>query len=525
MRRLEVTNRHSRLDAPKHAVPRVVLIRPALRVPRGSYSTLACPPLALAYLAGALEQSGIATRVIDAVGEAPRRYSPLAGPRFMALGLTDAEIVERVPPDTTLIGVSCMFSESWPLVRDSIRRLRAAFPEIPIVVGGEHPSALPELTLRQSGAQVCVLGEGEETLVELVAALHDRLPLDGVPGLAFLQDDVLVRTARRQRIRAVASIPRPAWHLVPLEAYLDNGLAYGIGRSRSMPILATRGCPYQCTFCSSPQMWTTRWIAREPDDVLDEMEWAVQRYRVENFDFYDLTAILKKDWLIEFCSKLLERRLGITWQIPSGTRSEALDADVLPLLHQTGVRHIVYAPESGSPSVLQRIKKKVKPERLKASMLAAARAGLSIKCNLIVGFPDETFDEALETVRFCRELAEIDVTDVNIGPFCPYPGSELYEELVREGRLGTLNDDYFDMLAMYSDLSSTRSWSKHMTDRQVTLARFLGMAGFYARAFARRPIRLFELPLNVATGRHRTRLDRALGDMFRRLGDAWTGSA
>jgi radical SAM superfamily enzyme YgiQ (UPF0313 family) len=143
---------------------------------------------------------------------------------------------------------------------------------------------------------------------------------------------------------------------------------------------------------------------------------------------------------------------------------------------------------------------------------------------MIVGFPEETFAEALQTVRFCRELALIGVEDVNIGPFCPYPGSELFEQVVGEGALGEINDSYFDMLAMYSDLSTTRSWSKHMSDRQVTLARFLGMAEFYGLAFLRRPGRLIELPRNVATGRHQTRLDRALGDMLRRAGDSLRAS-
>jgi radical SAM superfamily enzyme YgiQ (UPF0313 family) len=498
----------------------VALVRPPLRVAKASYSTLACPPLALAYLASSLREAGVQTAIVDAVGEAPRRYFKVRDRRFLGLGLTADEIADRISPDTTVIGVTCMFSESWPLTREVTRTLRERLPNRPIVIGGEHATALPELTLRSGVADVVALGEGEETIVDLVRALHAGTPLDDVRGIAFLRKGELVRTPARARIRAIDAIPRPAWDLVPLRAYFDHGLAYGIGRMRSMPILATRGCPYQCTFCSSPAMWTTKWVAREPDDVLDEMEHAIDAHGAENFDFYDLTAILKKEWLIEFCTKMQERRIRVTWQIPSGTRSEALDEDVLPLLAKTGVRHIVYAPESGSPAVLKRVKKRVKLERMMESMATATRAGITVKCNIIVGFPDETFDEALETVRFCRALASIGVTDVNIGPFCPYPGSELYAQLVAEGELSIEGDEYFDMLAMYSDLSHTRSWSKHMTHRRVTLARFLGMAEFYGLAFMRRPRRFLELPRNVVTGRHQTRLDRALGDMFRRVGDS-----
>jgi anaerobic magnesium-protoporphyrin IX monomethyl ester cyclase len=502
------------------ASPHVALVRPALRVARAAYSTLACPPLALAYLAASLRAHDVRVTIIDAVGEAPHQWSKEPDPRFLSLGLSDRELCARIPADVTLIGVTSMFSESWPRTRESLRGLRRAFPGIPLVVGGEHATALPELTLSQSGADACVLGEGEDTIVELVAALENRQPLTGVCGLAYLEEGRLRRTPPRARIRAVAAIPRPAWELLPIEAYLARGLGFGIGRGRSLPILATRGCPYQCTFCSSPQMWTTRWIAREPEDVLDEMEQAVLRFGVENFDFYDLTAILKKEWIVKFCKELVQRKLDVTWQIPSGTRSEALDAETLDHLKRAGVRHIVYAPESGSPAVLARIKKRVKLDRLTASIQAAVRAGLRIKCNFIVGFPDETFEEAMQTVRYCQELARIGVDDVNLGPFCPYPGSELYDGLVRDGRLGTLDDAYFDMLAMYADLGRTTSWSKHMSDRQVVAARHLGMSLFYARAFVRRPSRLLEVPVNVVTGRHRTRLDRALGDMIRRFVDA-----
>src|SRR5262249_38566659 len=138
------------------------------------------------------------------------------------------------------------------------------------------------------------------------------------------------RTAPRQRIRDVDAIPRPAWHLFPVSNYLDGGFTYGVNLGRSMPILATRGCPYQCTFCSSPAMWTTR--------------------------YYALTAIIKRDWILAFCRELERRGLDITYQLPTGTRSEVLDEEVLAALYRTGCRNICYAPESGSPETLARIK-------------------------------------------------------------------------------------------------------------------------------------------------------------------------
>src|SRR5581483_3678726 len=97
--------------------------------------------------------------------------------------------------------------------------------------------------------------------------------------------------------------------------------------------------------CSNPEMWTQRWITRSPQLVLKEMETLIKTYNVENFDFCDLTAIVKKEWTVEFCTRLIQSGLKIQWQFPSGTRSEAIDAEVCELLAKSGCSSLVYAPE------------------------------------------------------------------------------------------------------------------------------------------------------------------------------------
>jgi radical SAM superfamily enzyme YgiQ (UPF0313 family) len=498
-------------------------VKPPIRVPTTAYGTLRCPPIGVAYVAAMLLERGIDVKIVDAVGEAPGQILPRAGSRhFVRVGLTDEEIIARIPADTTVLGVSCMFSEEWPFVRGVIEALRRAFPGVPIVAGGEHITAAPEFSMRDCPAiDACVLGEGEETFAELLESLRAGRPIDGIAGLAYFEDGELRRSAARKRMRDLDAIPWPAWHLVPLANYLDNGHGFGIGRVRSYPILASRGCPFECTFCSNPQMWTTRWYVRDPEDVLDEMGWALETYRVGNFDFYDLTAIVRKDWIREFCERLIERGYNTSWQLPTGTRSEALSDEILPLLYEAGCRYLVYAPESGSPSVLKRIKKKVHLDQMKLSMRQAVAAGLTVKCNFVVGFPGETRQELWETVRFCYELASIGIHDINAGPFCPYPGSELFDRLRVDGRINEIDDDYCDMLAVYADLTRSRSWTEHVSDRELLYFRHLAMGAFYGHAFARRPTRVLSLLRNVYTGRHQTRLDRNIADIL----DRWHGIA
>ena len=117
---------------------------------------------------------------------------------------------------------------------------------------------------------------------------------------------------------------------------------------RTMPILGTRGCPYQCTFCSNPMMWTTRYTMRNPVKVVDEMEWLVKQFKINSVDFMDLTAIVKKNWILDFCRELSIRKLNVTWNLPTGTRSEALDDETLKAIFEAGCTFLSYAPESGS---------------------------------------------------------------------------------------------------------------------------------------------------------------------------------
>ena len=234
------------------------------------------------------------------------------------------------------------------------------------------------------------LGEGEETIVEIANAIDSNSSWLKIPGLVVRDNDKFVKTEKRKRIIKLDEIPKPAWDLVPINKYLDLKLCIGVDRGRTIPMLASRGCPFQCTFCSSPVMWTTRWLARDVKLLVDEIEEYIKKYKIDAVDFYDLTAIVKKSWIIEFCNEVISRNLNFTWQLPSGTRSEAIDEDVTPLLYKSGCRNIGYAPESGSERVLTLIKKKVKLSRMTKSLKSSIKSGMNVKINIMIGFPGET---------------------------------------------------------------------------------------------------------------------------------------
>ena len=450
----------------------------------------AVPPIGPAYITGAAVSSGHNVSAVDAVGEAIDQFTRLAGfDKVVIHGLTFDEIVHRIPKNTEVIGISSMFSAEWPITKEIIEVIRASFPDALIIAGGEHITAAAEFSMMSCKAiDVAVLGEGEDTFVELLDAHGTGRDLTTVDGLMFRHANRFVRTSPRRRIRQVDDIPLPSWSLWPVEKYIDRGLTHGINLGRCMPLLASRGCPYDCTFCSSPQMWTKIWRVRTPELVIDEMKLYIQKYNVTNFDFYDLTAIVKRDWIVKFCDLLLKEGLDITWQLPSGTRSEAIDREVVQKLYKSGCRSMNYAPETGSPIELKRIQKMCKLDRMMESMQGAIEAGIQVKCNIVFGFPGETWSDIRATFKFLVRLANIGVHDVACFPFVPYPGSKLFDQLVKEGKI-RLDDEYFIGLLGYTDIQNSVSYTDIFTSGQLSLMNFAGMSWFYGLAFLRRPSR------------------------------------
>jgi len=200
-------------------------------------------------------------------------FSKAASKEYRGDRLPFDEIVARIPSDTDVIGVSCMFSNAWYPTRDLLVAIRARLPQAWIVLGGEHATACASHVLETCAAvDACVLGEGEHTMLALLACLESGGEAAAVAGVAARRDGRvprggrdLVKSLRGPRIAALDGIPRPAWDLFPIERYIAGQFNHGVVRGRTMPILASRGCPYQCTFCSSPAMWTTKWSARRPE--------------------------------------------------------------------------------------------------------------------------------------------------------------------------------------------------------------------------------------------------------------------
>jgi radical SAM superfamily enzyme YgiQ (UPF0313 family) len=488
-------------------------------MPAFNMADLVVPPLGPAYVAAAVRQAGHQVTLIDAISLAIEQYSKHDHDTLIH-GLTFDEIVERIPIDVDCIGISANFSFEWPVCRDLLKKIRLRFPHTLLIGGGEHVTAVPEFSLMDSPLDVVILGEGEHTTCELLTTYQNRgrEGLSEVPGIAYKDSQDHVRTTTASvRIKDINEIPWPAWDLIPMEEYLSRGYGFGVTRGRSIPVLASRGCPYQCTFCSNPTMWTVRWKTRDPHELLNEIEYLQKTYKATNFDFYDLTMIVRKEWITEFCQAIEDRKMQFTWQLPSGTRSEAIDEEVTNLLYKTGCRNLSYAPESGSKETLAIIKKRVSIPHLMESMHKAVGNGLNVKCNFIFGFPKDRWKNIFESFWAIAQAAWVGIHDIAIWVFVPYPGSELFRDLQAEGKITKMDDEYFYRLAAYADISKTFSYCRALSKQDLLVSRLFGTFLFYFLSWTFRPWRPFQIIYNSISGRLESRSELALRGFLKRV--------
>jgi radical SAM superfamily enzyme YgiQ (UPF0313 family) len=491
---------------------KIVLIRPPAVISDSELRPGASPPLGLAYIAGSLRAASHAVVGIDSVGEALDRFTKVDSiPGVRRQGLSDEEILARVPKDADVVGFSCMFSTEWLVTRGLIAKVREKLPSALLIAGGEHITACPEFSMNSCPAlDCCGLGEGDELFVEFAANARDKSKWKLITGLVFREGENIVRNPGRKRVRDVDNFPWPAWELFPIRNYIEAAAMPGVDIGRSMPMMASRGCPFKCTFCSNPQMWGQLWRARKPENVLAEMMYYIKTYNVSNFDFYDLTAIVQKDWTVQMAQLIIKNNLNITWQLPSGTRSEALDSEVVDLLYRSGCRHIIYAPEHGSDHMLELIKKRINKKAMAISVRGAYKANIKTKANFIVGFPDEQLAHVFSSYLFAIRLAIAGLDDASFFPFSPYPGSALFNRLKDEGHID-MSDQYFANL-----ITNPKSFSKHIPDWLLPILAFIGVALFYLVSFSLRPQRIYHLAKALISKRPKTRLDSALLRVLRR---------
>lgn len=362
-------------------------------------------PTGLGYLNAILRENGFLSRLANLSGVSWREVEAL---------------LRRERP--SLLGISIFTHNRFESLQLATLAKRVN-PSCVTVLGGPHGThAFSSILESHPEVDAVVLGEGEETFLELARAVArgDR-NYDGIFGLAFRRGGE-IHSSRRPPVTDLDALPAPVLHM-------DNAWGCNIPRQLEF-IITSRGCPAACRFCSSPRFWGKGLRFRSPRAMVDEIRAIRDRYGLIYFSLRDDTFTARKDRVIDFCRLLLEEKVHILWNCQS--RVNAVDEEMLLWMRRAGCECVQYGVESGAERILAYLGKRITPEQVHRAAKSTRRAGINLSIYLITGVPGETDEDLEATLKLVNEILP---HDGHVAPLAYYPGTALFEEAVREGRV------------------------------------------------------------------------------------------
>jgi len=378
------------------------------------------PPLSLGWLATQVRNRHAVT-ILDALKE----------------GLSSGEIAHIAADGCFDIVGFQAWSKDIHEIKRTASQIRNNRPESKIIVGGIHPTMLPEGTMRFFGEAIDFgfRGEGEigfPLFVEAVGSKNlDSSGLSGIPGLIW-RDTGEIRVNENAFSEDLDSIGLPAWDLMPPASYPRTPHGAFYRNFPIAPIVVTRGCPFPCTFCSAKEASGARLRKRSLDNVLEELLLHYHRFGVREFQIEDDNFTLDRDYVEQFCRGLQKKEIQMTWSFPNGVRLDTLDSSILKLMKTSGCYALNFGIESGSPRILEMVNKKMTVEKIAQQLHIAHEAGFELGGFFIIGFPTETREEIEQTIDFACSLP---LDRIGVFYFQPFPGTPLYKLLVSQGEI------------------------------------------------------------------------------------------
>ena len=462
------------------------------------------PPIGLAYIAGAFKKAGLNYKLVDCLGEDINRFRKLPeNEKVLIRGLTFEQIITRMPSAPKYFCIGTNYSSDWYFTTQFIKRLKKVYPKSVVILGGENPTAYWDKILKyENDVDFCIIGEGDETIINLLSALKDETcDISSIKGIAFRNKNAeVVKNERPGRLKNLEDF-FPDWEQFPVENYLKNKMAVRNYGRRTMPMIASRGCPYQCTFCNSKNKWGTLQVVRNPDEIIAEMRFLKERYKIEHICLVDLASTANGKWFIEFCKKMIDSGLNLTWEMSSGTRSELLSYENLKLVKKAKNIHLSLSPESGSKRILKLIQKELDPDHIEKVVGNCAKVGIRSKANFVVGLQSQTISEINETYLAALRFAWRGADDIAIYSYVPFPGTEMHNRLIASGviKIDTREEyeAYNMQLSTYSFVAVNKS---HVQKKYpIHILNGLVMLACFFISMIRKPYRIPQFFWNVST--------------------------
>jgi radical SAM superfamily enzyme YgiQ (UPF0313 family) len=368
-------------------------------------------PLGLAYVGAALEKAGFHVEILD-------NYL-LEKP----IDNVKAE-VKRLNPE--IVGITCS-SATYSRCVETAKAIKEALPSCRVVVGGWHPSYEPDSMLQHPEIDYVVMGEGERAMVELashITKVGTARDISAIAGVGYRIGGQIVKNPQKF-INNLDELPFPARHLLPMHLY-ERVIEYlNVRPVDNMNIM--RGCPYNCAFCETRQLWGKTCRSFSPARVVEEIKHLITNYGTKGIYFINDNFTIRKKETEELCSLIRQNNLDIAWVCD--TRADLISRELLKNMKEAGCKTIWFGGESGSPRILEKINKGLTLEQTEHAFKIAREAGIQTACSFMLGIPGETMDDMEATFKFARKL-DPDWCRFNI--FVAVPGSSLYDEVMQK---------------------------------------------------------------------------------------------
>lgn len=387
---------------------KVTFLNPPQTNSKYKFLGVVAPSLGIGYMAAVLEKNGYDVEVLDA----------------SALELTYDEIGEEIlkrNPD--IVSISAL-TPTIGVALDSADKIKQVKPDTIVVLGGYHPTFEYESVLEEPSVDVVVRGEGEYTFLDLVRTVENGGDLADVQGLAFHDENnfSLVVTQDRPIIEDLDELPFPAFHLFPMEKYRILNITTNVAT-----IITTRGCPMQCSFCSSAALHGHHLRRRSPENVCDEIEVRLNEQNIDTIAFMDDTFTLNKKFVRDFCAEIKRRNLKFWWGCTS--RVDTLDEELLQLMKDSGCITIFIGVESADQQMLEKMNKNITVSKTEKAFKLARKVGIRTIASCVIGMPEDTKESMKKTIDFVKSL---NPSYALYSLATPYPGTRFYNETFKK---------------------------------------------------------------------------------------------
>ena len=408
-----------------YSLASIVLVNPPISLEErygplsGAGSTL--PSIGLLGLASVVRKAGHRVKIVEAAS------SNLSYEESLRLIL-------KFQPD--IVGFTAVTSSIYKAARLS-QMIKENRPEIKIIVGGPHVTAVPEETMSKIPQfDIAAIGEGENTLKEFAASSENNGRLKDISGILFRENNHFIKTKARPLIKNLDDLPFPAWDLID---NFPRGYKPATFKCKRLPatyIISARGCPHLCIFCDT-SVFSRQYRAFSAEYIIEMIKLLQLNFGIKEIIFEDDTFVIFKKRLIQLCETLIKEKINISWSCNG--RATAVKPDILRLMKRAGCWQISYGIESSDPGILEFSRKRTKIEQMRQALNWTHHAGILAKGFFILGFPKETENTMKKTIDFAKNNH---LHDVSVSQMTPFPGSEMYR--VGE-KYGSINKNWEKM--------------------------------------------------------------------------------